>query len=154
VKDLYSKLGIDRGASAGEVQAALELKPGLKDDATVLLNTQKRALYDSTHSTLKLIGELRFRLGLDTGPSWFLEHCPDYAFRKNAAKSSRDAEERAGTDASPGAHPPTQQPKRTASTPPAHARLPAKWPARWPSKWLVPAVLLIIGVILIAALLR
>jgi hypothetical protein len=150
VKDLYSRLGIDRKAGAEEVQAALELKPGLRDDATVLLDMQKRALYDSTHSTLKLIGELRFRLGLDTGPSWFLEHCPDYAFRKTAAKSSQSPEERAGTDASPGAHPPTQQPTSAASTPPAHAKLPAKWPA----KWLIPAVLLIIGVILIAALLR
>jgi hypothetical protein len=149
VKDLYSRLGIDREASAEEVQAALELKPRLRDDATVLLDTQTRALYDSTHSTLKLIGELRFRLDLDSGRSWFLEHCPDYAFRRTAAKSSQSPGERAGTYASADVHPPTQQPKSAASTPPAHARLPAKWP----SKWLIPAVLLIVGVILIAALL-
>jgi len=149
MKDLYSRLGIDRKASAEEVQAALELKPGLKDDATILLNTQKRALYDSTHSTLKLIGELRFRLDLDSGRSWFLEHCPDYSFRRSAAKSSQSPGQDAVADTTARLNPAPRQAKSAASTPPAHARLPAKWP----TKWLVPAVLLIIGVILIAALL-
>jgi hypothetical protein len=143
-------LGIDRKASAEEVQAALELKPGLRDDATILLNAQKRALYDSAHSTLKLIGELRFRLDLDSGRSWFLEHCPDYAFRKNAARSSQSPGQDGITDTTASANPAHQQSKSATSTPPANAKLPAKLP----SKWLIPAVLLIIGVILIAALLR
>ena len=150
MKDLYFRLGIDRGASAEEVQAALEIKPELSDYAPILLRSEQRALYDSTHSTLKMIGELRYRLGLDSDRSWFLEHCPDYAFRKNAAKPSQDPGKGANADASPGAHPAPQPPKSVASTPPAQSKLPAKWP----TTWLVSAVLLIIGVIVIAVLLR
>ncbi len=145
MKDLYSKLGIDRGASAKEVQAALEIKPELSDYAMILLDTEKRALYDSTHSTLKMIGELRFRLGLDSGRSWFLEHCPDFAFRKNTAKSSQNPAKDGTTDTSDNANPADQQPKSVAPTPPAQSK--------WPTKWLIPAALLIIGVIVIALLL-
>jgi len=146
VKDLYSRLGIDRGASAGEVQAALEIKPELSDYAAILLHSEKRAIYDSTHSTLKMIGELRFRLGLDTGRSWFLEQCPDYAFRKTAAKASQSPGKDAIADTSARLNPARQQPESVASTPPAQSKLLAKW--------LLPAVLLIIGVIVIALLLR
>jgi len=145
MKNLYSKLGIDRGASAGEVQAALELKPELSKYATILLRSEQRAMYDSTHSTLKMIGELRFRLGLDSGRSWFLEHCPDYAFRKRVAKSAHNPGKGAVADTLAKANPAPQQPKSISSTPPAQSK--------WLAKWLVAAVLLIIGVILIAVLL-
>jgi len=146
VKDLYSKLGIDRGASAGEVQAALKGKPELSDYATILLRSERRAIYDSAHSTLKMIGELRFRLGLDTSRSWFLDHCADFAFRKAAAKPSQNPGKDANAEASAGARPALPQSNSAASTPPAQVRSLAKW--------LIPVAFLIVAVILIAVLLR
>jgi hypothetical protein len=158
VKDLYARLGVDRGASAAEVRAALEIKPELSNDAAILLHTEKRMIYDSTHSTLKMIGELRFHLGLDTSRSWFLEHCPDYAFRKTAAKSRQDTGTGAAADTSASANPPPQQrmsvsPASPAQSKPMAKRL-AKQQAKQSANWLLPAVLLIIVVILIAVLLR
>ncbi len=142
MKDLYSKLGIDRSASSEEVQAALELRPELSDYATILLRSEQRAIYDSTHSTLKMIGELRFRLGLDSGRSWFLQHCADFAFRKNAAKSAQNTGKSAVTDTPASADPLPQQSQSVAPAP------------SFRPKWLVPVVLLIIGVIVVAVLLR
>jgi len=136
VKDLYSKLGIDRGASAAEVQAALEAKPELSDYAAILLDTEKRALYDSTYSTLKMIGELRFRLGLDSGRSWFQEKYPDYGPGQNSAKSSQNPANQTKADTPPAAQPALPPSDSVVSTPPAHSRGLAKWPPTWLAKWL------------------
>jgi hypothetical protein len=146
VKDLYLKLGIDRGASAAEVQAALEIKPELSDYAMILMDTEKRALYDSTHSTLKMIGALRLRLGLDSGPSWFLKNYLDFAPAQKLANAAQNPVKNGIADTSASAHPAPQQPQSVASTPPAQSKLPAKW--------VVSAVLLIIGVLVIVVLLR
>ena len=145
MKDLYSKLGIERGASAEEVQAALEAKPELSDYATILLDTKKRALYDSTHSTLKMIGELRLRLGLDSGPSWFLKNYLDFAPAQKLARASPDPANQAKADTPPAAQPALPASDSVVSTPPAHSRGLAKW--------LIPAALLLVGVIVIAVLL-
>jgi hypothetical protein len=149
LKDLYAKLGIDRGASAAEIQAAFAARPELSEYSTILLHEEKRAVYDSAHSTLKMIGALRLRLGLDSGPSWFLENCLDYAPRPKMAKSPQDAGERTEAASSPGAQATRQPPNSAASTPPAQSTLLAK---QMPN-WLVPAAVVIIGLIALAVLL-
>jgi hypothetical protein len=79
MKDLYSSLGIDPGASDEEVVAALESRPDLAAHAAILRADDRRAAYDRTYAALKAIGALRHRLGLDSECSWFLENSPDFA---------------------------------------------------------------------------
>jgi len=83
MKDLYYRLGIEPQSSEEEIAAALDTKPELSACAGILLDPERRAQYDETHHTLKTIGLLRHRLGLDTGHSWFLENCADFAPRKS-----------------------------------------------------------------------
>jgi len=83
MKDLYKRLGIEPQSSAEEVAAALGSKPELGPYAGILLDPERRAQYDETYHIVKTIGMLRNRLGLDTGHSWFLENCPDFAPRKS-----------------------------------------------------------------------
>jgi hypothetical protein len=51
----------------------------MNECAPILQDEKKRAGYDQAHATLNAIGILRHRLGLDSGESWFLESCPDFA---------------------------------------------------------------------------
>lgn len=79
MKDLYSSLGIDPGASEEEVVAAFESRPDLAAYASILRAEDRRAAYDRTHAALKAIGALRHRLELDSERSWFLENFSDFA---------------------------------------------------------------------------
>ena len=79
MKNLYSSLGIEPGASEEEVVAAFEGRPDLAAYASILQAADKRAAHDRTHAALKAIGALRHRLGLDSERSWFLENFPDFA---------------------------------------------------------------------------
>jgi hypothetical protein len=57
MKDLYRKLGIESGASREAIESALESCPDLADDhAPVLLDPEKREVYDEAHAALKAIG--------------------------------------------------------------------------------------------------
>ena len=141
MKDLYAKLGIDRSASPGEVQAALEARPGMSDFSAILLASEKRAVYDSTHATLKMIGAMRHRLGLDSGHSWFLEHCPDFAPKQVAAKPPPNPAKDTRADTSPRANPESQPPTSVAPRPAARPR------------WLIPVLVLVAAAILVALLL-
>ena len=58
MKDLYLQLGIDKTASATEIAEELKQEPAMANYGTILLNPEKRAVYDQTHSTLKTIGSL------------------------------------------------------------------------------------------------
>lgn len=78
MKDLYSTLGIEPGASEQEVAAALESRPDLAAYSSILLNQERRAAYDRAHMTLSTIGGLRSRLGLDPD-KWMLENSADRA---------------------------------------------------------------------------
>lgn len=78
MRDLYFGLQIAPEATAEEVQAALEGHPERGDSAAILLDPARREVYDGTRATLKMIGRLRSRLGLDTGHSWFREYCPEF----------------------------------------------------------------------------
>ncbi len=82
MKDLYRILGVQSGASREEIESALESRPDLADDhAPVLLDPEKREVYDEAHAALKAIGELRHRLGLDTADTWFTKENADFVPR-------------------------------------------------------------------------
>jgi hypothetical protein len=91
MKDLYRRLGIDPKASSEEVTAALASKPDMSECAPILQHEERRAGYDQAHATVNAIGILRHRLGLDSGESWFLENCPDFAPRLLKAEHSSEA---------------------------------------------------------------
>lgn len=107
MKDLYSGLGIDPGASEEEVVAALESRPDLAAYASILRADDRRAAYDRAHAALKAIGALRHRLGLDTESSWFLENFPDFARALRAGEAPQTPGAAAGearrTEAAPAA---------------------------------------------------
>jgi DnaJ-class molecular chaperone len=116
MKDLYAKLGIDQHASQSEVTAALQSRPELSAFSTVLLNAEKRAVYDRAHTALKAIGQLRHKLGLDSGESWFLQNCADYVPRQRSAVSAEKSPAAAGSSA------PRQAPSEAAQSPIAPAQ--------------------------------
>lgn len=136
MKDLYLKLGIEPAASDEEVAAALERNPALGEYSTILLNPGKRALYDSTHTTVRAIGVLRYRLGLDAGPSWFLENHPDFAPGLKSVTGATRTPVPAVPELAPNEATPPQLAVETRS---ANG-----------SKWLVGIITLVLGAILIA----
>ena len=79
MRDLYRRLELEPTATAEEISAALEKLPKGKPGASILLDEEKRELYDRTHATLKLIARLRFNLDLDKSDTWFLHEFPDFA---------------------------------------------------------------------------
>lgn len=92
MKDLYRKLGVDPGASREEIQSALVSHPELADDhAPVLLDPEKREVYDEAFAALRAIGELRHRLGLDSGDTWFTEQYSEFVPRLMPKKVSAAA---------------------------------------------------------------
>ena len=92
MKDLYAELKVQPTADEQELAAVLQNHPGAESMEAILLDRGKRARYDRAHATLKSIGALRQRLKLDTGDSWFLQHCPDFApgFKPAAAPAKPD----------------------------------------------------------------
>jgi hypothetical protein len=123
MKDLYAKLGIDQGASQSEVAAALQCRPELSACSPILLNVEKRAMYDRAHMALKAIGQLRHKLGLDSGDSWFLQNCADYVPRQRSAVTAEKPAAAIGNSA------PRPAPNEAAQPPIAPAR-PAARPVR------------------------
>jgi len=130
MKDLYAKLGVEPTASGREIAERLKQKPELAPIGTILLNPEKRAVYDGAYSTLKTIGALRHRLGLDKGESWFLKTHPHFAPSLTSMAKTRQA---------PSASQPATQPAAPAAT--AHAPTPASGP-KSSKKGIVVAVLL------------
>ncbi len=137
MKDLYFHLGINPKSSAGEVAAALDLKPEMRVYAPILLHEKQRSLYDRTHATLSSIGRLRQRLGLDSGDSWFLQNCPDFSPKLRSKRPSQKSAE-----VSPQASPPEKL-----HNVPARKGVKTKPPAR--TKWLVPVALAITAIVLL-----
>ncbi len=86
MKDLYLQLGLDPNANSADIEAALQAKPDLSEAAAVLLNESRRAAYNRTVSTIRSIGMLRHRLGLDADSTWFVETCPDFSPRLHVRK--------------------------------------------------------------------
>jgi hypothetical protein len=96
MQDLYLQLGIDPAASAADIEAAIAAKPELEAAAQILQNERRRAAYQRTVLTLRSIGMLRHRLGLDNDDTWFVQSCADFAprlhLRKFAAQATPAAE--------------------------------------------------------------
>jgi len=96
MKDLYRRLGVNRTATHAELEEALGQNRDMAAYATVLLNEQKRAVYDRAHSALTTIGVLRQRLGLDPDRSWFVDQYADFApaaLRKQPGSTGAPAEQ-------------------------------------------------------------
>lgn len=91
MQDLYLQLGINPDASAEEIDAAIRKKPQLTAASEILLNPQRRAAYQRTVLTLRSIGTLRHRLGLDNDSSWFLDTCADFAPRLQSRRNVASA---------------------------------------------------------------
>jgi DnaJ-class molecular chaperone len=102
MKDLYARLEVQPTADEQELAAALRNKPGMELAAAILLDQEKRARYDRAHATLKAIGVLRQHLKLDTGDSWFLQNCPDFALGFKPAAAPAKPEARASVEVTPG----------------------------------------------------
>lgn len=92
MRDLYRKLEIERSASKDEIAAALREHPELAAYSAVLLDEERRALYDRVHNTLKMVGTLRFRLDLDKSDARFIRSYPDFAIMPKPALGSRPEE--------------------------------------------------------------
>lgn len=99
MKDLYRKLELDPTATGDEIAAALEKHPELGAYSAILLDEDRRALYDRSHRVLKLIGTLRFRLDLDKSDSWFIVRHSDFAIMPKPALTGAPKE--AAGDAAP-----------------------------------------------------
>jgi len=86
MKDLYLKLGISQDASSEDIEAALKNHPDYADSAAILLDKRRRAAYNRSVSTIRSIGILRDRLGLDKELTWFRQTYPDFAPGTHVAK--------------------------------------------------------------------
>ncbi len=84
MKDLYRRLGIEKSvANEQRIRDMVEASPALTGDERedvreVLLNPARKVVYDRTHETLRIIGVLRGRLGLNEGAFWKQSRCFDF----------------------------------------------------------------------------
>jgi len=92
VRDLYRRLALERSASPEEIRAALERLPDMKSYSAILLDEERRAVYDRAHNTLKMIAMLRFRLGLDKSDNSFIQRYPDFAIMPKPVTSEATQE--------------------------------------------------------------
>lgn len=99
MKDLYLRLGVAPDAGAAEIAASDDDDKRADDYRSILLDPQRRDSYDRAFAVVKAIGILRGRLGLDSGPSWFQDHCPDFV---PPIRAARLAERQARLDAQAG----------------------------------------------------
>lgn len=114
MKDLYLQLGINPDASHSDIEAAFERRPELAESRVILLNESRRAAYNRTVSTMRSIGMLRHRLGLDNNNSWFVDNCPDFAPRLHSKKYAAQAQ---ADEDIPQESPATATTRSTRSTP-------------------------------------
>ena len=92
MRDLYRRLALERSASPEEIRAALERLPDMKSYSAILLDEERRAVYDRAHNTLKMIAMLRFRLGLDKSDNSFIQRYPDFAIMPKPVTSAATQE--------------------------------------------------------------
>lgn len=90
MRDLYTRLNVNKSASVSELERAIEscwdakLK---KDAAMVLLNPQMREAYDQAHNVLCNIGNLRSNLGLNNSSNWTGTFAADFSFPPSSTPS-------------------------------------------------------------------
>jgi len=146
MKDLYRQLGLDSSASRAEIEAALQARPEPGVTAEVLLNDSRRAVYNRAASTIRSIGMLRHRLGLDNDQTWFVQNCPDFAPRLHTRKYV--APEQTSTE-SPITEPTTKETRKPAA---AVAATPA--PVSSKSRSWLKAALIIFAIAILMTLSR
>lgn len=94
MKNLYERIGLSGSAvSIAEIRLAIEHHlGGDSGDARaaefVLLNEDRKKVYDSAHQTLVRIGQIRANLGLLRGAHWQRSDCNDF----NATTRSRTSQ--------------------------------------------------------------
>lgn len=140
MQDLYARLRIEPDAGRENVIEAFKLEPDLDEFSAILLDPDRRSVYDRTRATLKTIGELRHRLGLDSRGSWFADNYPDFAARR-VGSGRREA--LAATDAGT---------TRTAVQPAAAPRVDAAARPRY-SRGAFAAMGVVVAVVVIAVVL-
>lgn len=86
MRDHFLQLNLDPDASSEVIAATIKAHPQHEEAAEILLNERRRAAYQRTVSTLRSIGILRHRLGLDNDDTWFVQTCPDFAPRLHTRK--------------------------------------------------------------------
>ena len=72
MKDFYSELGLNFGASPQEIAAAAATRPQCQNAANVLLNPLKKQMYDQAYLSMHEIGMLRAALETQS-PYWVQE---------------------------------------------------------------------------------
>ncbi|MGD2129690.1 MAG: hypothetical protein PVJ33_13970 [Lysobacterales bacterium] len=117
MKDLYRELGLSRNATSEEIAEALKQHADLADYAKVLLNEQKRVVYDRAHAAVTSIGTLRQRLGLDKESSWFVENYADFSpAARQAPQAATESTSAPPAPATGAAGPSAPAPAGTAQT--------------------------------------
>ena len=140
MQDHFLKLGLDPTATSAEILEAIEAKPKLAAAADILLNERRRAPYQRTVSTLRSIGILRHRLGLDNDHTWFIETCPDFAPRLHSRKYAPQSQ--VAADVTGAAADAAGAGQFTAATVlPAKSTTPETMPPT--QAWLKPAIILL-----------
>ena len=89
MKDLYKALGLNPNASTGQILARISEAGSTmlaKDAKAVLLDDQKREIYDKNYKILKEIGRIRQDLSLLGGPSWKIVDSSDFNPPTNRAR--------------------------------------------------------------------
>ena len=93
MKDLYTRLGLNSDARPEDIRSALDRGRGEGQDRTdaetVLLHPSRRAAYDRTRQTLRIIGILRAELQLPESALWTPELASDFYQRANEQASKR-----------------------------------------------------------------
>jgi len=91
MKDLYKALGVSPNASRDEILASIS-KCGsatlAKDAETVLLDDQKRRIYNRNFKVLRDVGRIRHDLGLLNGSAWKISNSSDFNPSSNRSKRS------------------------------------------------------------------
>ena len=86
MKDLYKRLSIDPASSAQQIREVMSSPVARADAAAleaaefVLLDKNRRAVYDRTHRVLTTIGELRLHLGLNFKTFWARGRLKDFTY--------------------------------------------------------------------------
>lgn len=91
MRDLYKRIGLYPHAAPEQIHASIGkcADKGVRVDAeAVLLNPQRRTVYDHTHRLLSVIGRLRAELGLNHTPNWRGDAAADFTIA-NPRPSSR-----------------------------------------------------------------
>ena len=79
--DLYKRIGLTPDASVAELRSRLttitnqRVKRAVQE---ILLDPERREVYDRNHRTVRMIGQLRANMGLSQGANWLASNASDF----------------------------------------------------------------------------